>query len=188
MEQDELIEINEKILLEQWSAIFPNLSDISLMAAEHNFIANFKSAVAEEEKIVLNLNSRGWKIHLRRALFKSTLSTSLTVAILSLTDFLQLTTTIVSMIVPIIFDIEAIEITRREEEIYLSLPLHRKRKKFMTTDEWYDSLPTSIKEEIKPLAFIEFMEKLVAAGLAKSKEGKYLVLKKGKEVFKFNIC
>lgn len=185
----ENISLSEDDLNAYWEEIVGN--DISPIAlnAKHHFVQEFERHVLIESKTSdLYLRSKGWKITVTNNILKTILVSPALVGILSYLGITQLSAIIIPTLLPMLFDIDNIELSKKEEEILLKLPINNTREDFKTADQWYNSLPVSIKEQVNPLDFKDFMEKFVLAGFAKlDKTNRYLLFKKGGNIFKITF-
>jgi hypothetical protein len=155
----------------------------------HSFIEGFKQQESNSNsKTLLYLNTNGWKVSIKENLVKTLLIAPVIATTLHYLGFHDLSGFILPTIIPMLFDIENIELDKKEEEIWIHLPVKKFKGQFKSAEDWYDSLPEKIKEQIHPLDFKNFIEKLVFAGLAKqNKIEKYLLFKKEEHIFKIRI-
>lgn len=187
---NEEILISEDTLNDFWNEITGSDKGIASLNAKHIFLEEFKRNTTQEiAGSDLYYRTKGWKIILKKNLLKGIIITPSLYGILS---YLDITTGLASIvlpsIIPMIFDIENINLSKKEEEILLKLPVNKAKKQYKTAEQWYESLPKSIQEQINFLDFKDFMDKLVLGGLAKTNQKeKYLIFKKGKNIFKFSF-
>ncbi|PRY23502.1 hypothetical protein CLV58_14123 [Spirosoma oryzae] len=135
----------------------------------------------------LDMKTNGWKISVSKSLLKNTLVTATLTTILRYLGEAQLATAVLPTLIPMLFEIEQIELTKKEEEIWLRLPVKKSKKHLKTAEEWYESLPENVRNQIHFLDFIEFLDKLNLAGFADEKHGRYRLFIKGKNKFKITI-
>ena len=187
MEQQ--LEIDEAYILQYWNNFIIDVDDISIMNAEEVYLDNFHSLIVSENKELTTLyfKPKAWKLTLSKNLINNALNTAFLGAIIYKTEYSQFTSVVIKSLLTSLFQIERIEITKREEKIYMNLPI---KKVYKTSEEWFESLPEKTKKDIRKIDFQDFMEKFVLAGLAKrdkNDEEKYLILKKGKHLFKIHL-
>ncbi|MVM42329.1 hypothetical protein GO730_39245 [Spirosoma sp. HMF3257] len=137
----------------------------------------------------LYYKTNGWKVVITKNLIKTAIVAPLLLSIFLYLELNEnLSSIILPTVLPMLFDIENVEITRKEEEILLKLPIKKNRRKFETTEDWYNSLPKKIKKEISEIDFKDFIDKLVLAGVAvDNKKGKYKILDKNNRKFKITF-
>ncbi|MCU0469504.1 MAG: hypothetical protein MUF58_12970 [Arcicella sp.] len=186
---NEEISISEETLNDFWNEITDSDKGIASLNAKHIFLEEFKRNTTHETGSDLYYKTKGWKIILKKNLLKGIIITPSLYGILS---YLDITTGLASIvlpsIIPMIFDIENINLSKKEEEILLKLPVNKSKKQYKTAEEWYESLPKSIQEQVNFLDFKDFMDKLVLGGLAQTNQkDKYLIFKKGKNIFKISF-
>jgi hypothetical protein len=187
---NEEILISEDTLNDFWNEITGSDKGIASLNAKHIFLEEFKRNTTQEiAGSDLYYRTKGWKIILKKNLLKGIIITPSLYGILS---YLDITTGLASIvlpsIIPMIFDIENINLSKKEEEILLKLPIKKAKKQYKTAEEWYESLPKSIQEQVNFLDFKDFMDKLVLGGLAKTNQKeKYMIFKKGKNIFKISF-
>lgn len=187
---NEEILISEETLNDFWNEITGSEEGIASLNAKHIFLEEFKRNTSQE--ILgsdLYYKTKGWKITITKNLLKGVLVTP---ALYGILYYLDVTTGLASIVLPsifpMIFDVENVSLSKKEEEVYLKLPLNKAKKQYKTAKDWYESLPKSIQEQMNFLDFKDFMDKLVLGGMAKAnKKEKYLIFKKGNNVFKISF-
>jgi hypothetical protein len=187
---NEEISISEETLNDFWNEITGSDKGIASLNAKHIFLEEFKRNTTEKiGDSDLYYKTKGWKIIVKKNILKGII---ITPSLYGILHYLGITTGLASIvlpsIIPMIFDIENINLNKKEEGILLKLPINKAKKQYKTAEEWYESLPKSIQEQINFLDFKDFMDKLVLGGLAKTnKKERYLIFKKGKNVFKISF-
>lgn len=187
---NEEIIINQETLNDFWNEITGLDEGIASLNAKHIFFEEFKkNTIQEIENSELYYKTKGWKITVTKNLLKGILVTPALYGVLYYLDVTAgLASIVLPSILPMVFDIENVSLSKKEEEVYLKLPLNKAKKQYKTAEDWYESLPKSIQEQMNFLDFKDFMDKLVLGGMAKAnKKEKYLIFKKGKNVFKISF-
>lgn len=160
----------------------------SALAAQQLLMTHFVQMVAiQSPPETLDMRTKGWKVSVSKSLLKNTLVTATLTSILYCLGETQLASAVFPTIIPMLFEIEQIELTKKEEEIWLRLPIKKSKKQLKTAQEWYDSLPEAIRKQIHFLDFSEFMAKLNLAGYADEKQGRYQLFSLGKNKFRITI-
>jgi hypothetical protein len=137
----------------------------------------------------LYFKTKGWKIVVGNNLVKTALISPLLCGILAYTGISGgLTAAVIPTILPMLLDIQRVELSQKEEEIWLKLPLRQSKDTYKTASAWYHSLPKSIREQVHELDFKDFLEKLIHGGLATEvKKGEYMIYQPGKHKFKITF-
>jgi hypothetical protein len=87
---------------------------------------------------------------------------------------------LVSAILPTIFSVERVKLSRGEDEIIATLTFDDRVRKG-TPRELYEALPDAVREELNYFEFADLIEKLVAAGGAEESDpGKVIVYESGR--------
>jgi len=135
----------------------------------------------------LNFDSQGWKIDVKAQLAKATISAAILWGILIASGATAaIPLTIISAIVPCLFDIEKVTLTRKEDEIVTEL-IRNTDMLEGTPDQLYERLPKKIKDQLNNLDFLDFLDKLVEAGRANTEEKEFEILPKLKKRFRITL-
>ena len=186
--ENEYLELSEQELLLYWNKYMPEIKGLEFSKIEFiNLVKN--ELVGLDESNQLNFNTSGWKIPLKKKMASNICTTAiLAVIIAHFAPAVGLLVTLLPGIVSSLFEIENVNLSKKEDTIYAVLPIKKFRNQFKSDKEWYDALPNDIKTQINFLDFQEFLEKLIFAGLAKqNKNDKFLLFQKGNGVFKVSI-
>lgn len=179
------IELSEAVLLDFWNNISPDETAFAFQHGRYIFIEGVKQfAVATEDQTLLYLKTKGWKITLKKNLVKNLLMVPALSGILHYLGYIQFPAVSLYALIPLLFEVENVKLTKKEEHIWLSLPVKSQTRQYKTAEQWYQNLPKEVKGQINELDFKDFIEKLVIAGFAKTdKKERALILPKGKNIF-----
>ena len=181
------VELSESVLLDWWNDLLPD--ETNSQTGRYIFMMAAKQLTAEaSSQEALYLKTNGWKVTIKKNLAKNLVTSSLIGGLLYYLGYTQLPGILLPAIVPLLFDVENITLTKKEEQIWLKLPLRPGRRSFKTAAEFYHSLPEPIRLQVNELDFEDFMDKLVLAGFSRvDDKGRYRLLPKGKNVFHLTI-
>ncbi|MCI0494231.1 hypothetical protein L0Z72_04425 [candidate division KSB1 bacterium] len=172
----EKINYSQKDLVQIWTELFDREEGYDKFEA--GFLTTVQPEILTHE---LAFRSKGWILKINEALLKTGITTALLTTLLYLGGYNMLPALVLPSIIPIIFDLERVQLKSSEKEILVQLFLNKKvSKKFNTPDELYEMLPEVIREQLSRLDFLDFIEKLKQAGHADEKEDKIKIYPIGK--------
>ena len=105
----------------------------------------------------------GWQLDLPTAIARGVTNGTVLGALLAATGQASVPATVLSVVVPFIFDLQRVNISRSDKVILAALlqdPWGRE-----PIDVWYDKLPSHVREELSSLEFVDVIERLEDAGL-----------------------
>jgi len=159
-------EISYEELIQIWSAFIPNTKldhFEGLETVNRSFLITTKQV---EDSTDLNFIRVGWKVNLNAGIIKTGLSMALLTGLLKASAVTgPLTGFVLPGVIALLFDVEKIKLTKKEEDIYAQLVVNKDIIGVnKTIDELYELLPTNYKENINPLDFKDFVERLELTG------------------------
>lgn len=127
----------------------------------------------------LEFNPSGWRVQMAgKAAQAALVSAVLFAGLLACGVTIAVPATIATAIVPLLFDIERIKLTRREEEVRAHLVL-RNYDRTGTPNELYDALPEEVREELGRLDFLDILAAIVASGHGENEGGEVRIFRSG---------
>lgn len=119
----------------------------------------------------------GWEIKVSDHLLKTAFTTTLLSVMLGALGLTMLPGYVLPAVLPLLFDIEKITLTRKEEEILLELTrwesIHQQSR---NPKELYAMLSEETQFQLPYLDFLDFVEKLEKAGFAKPTDKDRVIL------------
>jgi hypothetical protein len=109
------------------------------------------------------MHARGWYLDLPAATARAVLSGTVLTSALAILHEASLPAAVLSVVVPLLFDLERVRLSESERYVYALL----RRKLFdrKAIDDWYSELPDHVRDEIGPLEFRDLIERLEQAQL-----------------------
>ena len=184
-QQNDSIIISEENLDLYWKMLTFNDSTIESNLSKIIFFDEFERYnIAHNSSF--NFNTNGWVVYLKSGLIKSAIFAP---ALYGLLNYLGITSDLPSIIVPtiipLLFEIEQIKISKEEEEVLINLRSKVDDKKYYSEEELYYSLSNNIRKQISFLSFKNFVDKFYSGGLiTKNTKDKFMVAMKGRGKFK----
>lgn len=124
----------------------------------------FLATVDPTQQAQLQYKPGGWTIKLSESALKTGVVTSLLGGILVGAGLTGLPALLIPAVVPLMFEVEKVRLTRSEQEVFAELSW-RDEARTQTADDLYAKLPMGIQEELSKLDFLDFLEKCRRAGL-----------------------
>ena len=108
----------------------------------------------------------GWIVDLKSSTAKFALSTAVMTGVLVAGGYDQIPAYVLPAVLPLLVDVERAKLNRGDRKLLVQLrnAPGLSMGKPVDTDELYNALPASVRHQISPIGFAEFVEKLVAAG------------------------
>ncbi len=181
-------EISYDELVQIWSEFIPS-TELEHFENLESVNRSFLIATQQiEDPTDLNFASGGWKINLKAGIVKTGLSMALLTGLLKATAVSgPLAGFVLPGVIALLFDIEKIKLSKKEEDIYAQLILNKDIIGVnKSIEEIYELLPKKYKENINQLDFKDFIEKLEITGHGKENKNKEFKLY-GKAKFKITI-
>lgn len=127
------------------------------------------AGLGEEE---LHARPGGWIVGLSDAAARGTLAAAVTAGVLAAAGFDQLPALVLPAVLPMLVDIERVELSASEDHLLASLRLQPELTEAVHSPEAvYDRLPEDLRDQVSLLDFLDFVERLVAAGEADERPG-----------------
>jgi hypothetical protein len=186
--EKEIIIIGSSDLQTWWSEQFQGADDYITLEGGRAFqdaFLEYTGHKKQDEK--LSFFKGGWTIKIKAGLVKAALSGAFMCSVFSMIPEFQVAASVLPGVIPFLFEIEKISLSKKEDYILAKLLVRDEVKKHLhSADELYDKLPKKIRQDINHLDFLDFLEKLDMAGHIKRKtSGEYQL--SGKKRFKITF-
>jgi hypothetical protein len=140
---DRELVLDSECLKRLWDAVVMECSASGFQVFEEAF------RLTVQQSGDFHIQPGGWTCHLSRGLAKSAVLGPLVVAALTLAGgSAGLAASLVTLILPFLFEIERTNLSRKHEEILLSLSLRDAAQKALSVDELYALLPSDVKAQV----------------------------------------
>jgi hypothetical protein len=136
----------------------------------------FLATVNPAQQAQLQYKPGGWTIKLSESALKTGVVTSLLGGILVGAGITGLPALLIPAVVPLMFEVEKVRLTRSEQEVFAELSW-RDEARALTADDLYAKLPMEIQDELSKLDFFDFLEKCRRAGLVEEQKSPQSVVK-----------
>jgi hypothetical protein len=158
-------EISQSALRAFWDSIGLQAEDSGYLVFEDAFLVQVRTSEPE----TLYFRPGGWIAKASGPAIKTAVVSALLALALAGSQATGIPVLVIPAVVPLLFDLEKVRLTRSEEHILAELTL-RSDVRASTAEALYNTLPDSVKEQMAPLAFRDFLEKCRVAGLADLQE------------------
>lgn len=162
---NEVITITQKEINKYWSQLsigndFKELE--SLKVVESVFL--FQVGIKKSEG--LEFINGGWTINLKGGIAKAAVGYAVMAGALTLAGVTNgLALAVLPSILPFLFEIEKVDLNRKEKLILAKLHLREEaREQMHSSEQLYDLLPSDIKDQLNFLDFQDFLDKIDLAG------------------------
>lgn len=136
------------------------LDDIGLALDETTLRTLAGELGVDDEAFELRLGQ--WRINAPVALARAIVNGAVLTAALAAQGETSLTATVLSVIVPLMFDLEHVSVSAADRAIYAYLAHEAPTRKHV--DDWYRSLPPDVRAEVTRLEFLNVVERLEEVG------------------------
>jgi hypothetical protein len=117
-------------------------------------------------------------VDLRGGLARTALATAFLAGVLAASGVTGLLPLVAPAVLPLLFDVRQVRLTRSQELILAELRLTPEaRSGGLTAEELYARLPPQIQNQLSWLDFVDFLDQVRRAGLADSAEGDRMILR-----------
>ncbi len=179
--EKEIITIGSSDLQAWWSEQFQGADDYITLEGGKAFqdaFLEYTGHKKQDEK--LSFLKGGWVFKIKAGLATAALSGAFMTVLFSMIPNFPIVTSILPEILPFLFNMEKIDLSKKEEYFLAKLLVNDEVKKHLhNADELYDKLPKKIRQDLNRLDFIDFLEKLDMAGHIKRKtSGEYQLSRK----------
>jgi len=186
--EQEIIAIGAADLQSLWSEQIQVSDDFFNLEGQRVFqdaFLEFTGHKKQEEKLAFFKG--GWTLNLKAGIAKAALSSALMCGVFSMIPGIPIAASVLSGVLPFLFEIGKVELSQKEEYILAKLLVKDEVKKHLhSAEELYEKLPKEIRRDINRLDFIDFLDKLDLAGHVKRKtSGEYQL--SGKKRFKITF-
>lgn len=125
------------------------------------------------DEATLHARPGGWVVGLRDAAARSALATAITAGVLAVAGFDQLPALVLPAVLPLLVDIDRVELSASDKHVLATLRLQPGvLDQIRSPERLYERLPPELRAQVSLLDFVDFVERLVAAGEAdESEEG-----------------
>lgn len=165
-----------------------DIHDVQLFGAlEEVFLQSIQDKDAVDSE--LYIKSKAWTVKLSSGILKSTIMGAILTGVFFASGYTMIPGFVLPAIIPLLFDIEKVNISAKEDFILAQLTLNNQiLNKYKNPELIYDSLSEEITDELSKYDFIEFIEKMVLAGaFEQNKDSDVLIPLDGKTKFKINF-
>jgi hypothetical protein len=125
-----------------------------------------EAASPEQGGAELALRPGGWTLKLTEGVVKGSITAALLGTILAAVGFPALPALVLPAVFPILFDLEKVRLTKKEEVLVTLLALREEARAGQQPRQLYDLLPPGVREQLSFLDFADFLEKCRRAGVA----------------------
>jgi hypothetical protein len=119
-------------------------------------------AVEEVGDLPYQLRVGDWRIDLRAASARALINGATLTAALAATDQTSVPATVLSVVVPLLFDLE--HVTLSPADRYLYAALLNAPQASLPVEQWYQHLPSRVTSELTELEFRDVVDRLEEAG------------------------
>jgi hypothetical protein len=134
----------------------------AVIAAEDALAANGRGTP------VLEVRPGGWVVDTTSSLARAAVTAALMTAVMYAGGFDQIPAYVLPAVLPLVVDLDRVRLSRSDRKLLALLRVNAGAAagQAVNTDVLYNRLPASIRQEISPLDFADFVDRLVAAGEA----------------------
>lgn len=162
---NEVIAITQGEINKYWSQLsldneFKELESLKIVEAV------FLSHIGQKETDKLEFLNGGWTINVKGGIAKSAVGYAVMAGVLTLAGVTNgLALAVLPSILPFLFEIEKVDLNRREKFILAQLHLKKDvREQMHSPEQLYNLLPQDIQDQLNFLDFQDFLDKIDLAG------------------------
>lgn len=181
--------VNELYLQDYWSNLleFNSEDTVDFYRSQLQFIDVFKKQLVFDGDINgLYLKNDVWRLSINPDSLQNIINIPIVIGLLNYLGYTQIAGVVIPVIFQSLFKIEHIRVSKKDESIFINLPL-KNENIYKTPEEWHSILPKKYQKMVDRLEFLDIMENFVRSGLAREKDGKYLIITKGNNRFYFSF-
>lgn len=119
----------------------------------------------------LDMRTSGWVLDLKAATMKSIAAATLSTATLSLMSAEAVPVTVLSIIIPFLFEIDRVEVSAEDVWVHAHLKASAADESQSSLAELYTSLPADVQAELSTREFVGVVERLQEARLVSVTDG-----------------
>jgi hypothetical protein len=179
---DSLTELEDEVLDENGLvALFESVT--GLVADEHpEAIMACEAALQahlDTSQSALEVRPGAWIVDLKASTAKFAVSAAIMTGVLAAGGFDQIPAYVLPGVLPLLVDVERAKLNRGDRKLLVELRIASGSSigQPVDTDVLYDRLPATVRDQVSPIDFADFVEKLVAAGEAEEGAGSQVVLR-----------
>lgn len=163
--QDHLIDVSQKEIIEYWNQISLD-DDYSRIDSTETVESVFLHLLGHQNSDELKFINGGWTINAKAGFIKTAIGYATMAGVFTLIGTTgSIALMVLPSVLPFLFEIEKIELNKKEQYILAKLLLRDEVKTQMhNINQLYELLPNEIKSDLNILDFIDFLEKLDLAG------------------------
>ena len=143
-----------------WQALVPGDD------AGHALLEEAMLAQLDRTDTAMHARSVGWSYHLSRGVVKAMVLGPLVTASLQSAGVTGLPSIVLPLVLPFFFEVEKTTLSRRNEELLVSLVRAGATTGAKSADELYQLLPPELQAEVNKLDFLDFIDALELTGHA----------------------
>lgn len=149
-------------LLRNVTGIDTHTYPFAVIAAEDALAANGRGAP------VLEVRPGGWVINTTSSLARAAIAAALMTGVMYAGGFDQIPAYVLPAVLPLVVDLDRVRLSRGDRKLLAVLRVNAGAAagQPVNTDVLYNRLPASVRQEVSPLDFADFTDRLVAAGEA----------------------
>lgn len=158
-------ELDQQALLDLlWNVtgIGPDTHPFAVAAAEDALAADGRGTA------VLEVRPGGWVVDTTGSLARAAVTAAVMTAVMYAGGFNQIPAYVLPAVLPLVVDLDRAKLSRGDRKLLALLRVNAGAAagKPVNTDVLYDRLPASVRPELSPVDFADFVDRLVAAGEA----------------------
>ena len=149
-------------LLRSVTGIGPDTHPFAVVAAEDALTADGQGTA------VLEVRPGGWVVNTTSSLIRGTLTAAVLTAVMYAGGYTQLPAYVLPAVLPLVVDLDRAKLSRGDRKLLVLLRANAGAAagQSVDTDVLYNRLPASVRPEVSPVDFADFVDRLVAAGEA----------------------
>jgi hypothetical protein len=149
-------------LLRDATGITPETHPFAVIAAEDALATNGRATP------VLEVRPGGWVVDMTSSLARTAVTTALMTAVMYAGGFDQIPAYVLPAVLPLLVDLDRVRLSRSDRKLLALLRVNAGAAMGQPVhpDVLYNRLPADVRQDVSPLDFTDFVERLIAAGEA----------------------
>ncbi len=150
-------------LLQKVTGITPDSNPFAVVAAEDALAANGQGITP-----VLEVRPGGWVVDTTNSLARAAVTTAVMTAVLYAGGFDQIPAYILPAVLPLVVDLDRVKLSRSDRKLLALLRINAGTAagQQVNSDDLYNRIPDNVRQDVSPLDFADFVDRLIAAGEA----------------------